>query len=317
MRTRARFISVVSLLAGTSFFLTACGKKDASPAESAVGASGTPATVAQVMADFGVDWGSLGPVESLEAMVDIMTGEQLRDMWEMMPQGYRDDMESLLREFADKLDPEVYEQWANMMNKAVDVLNDKRSMLTSTAVAIGLNVPDPDQFADGVEGMIEMMEILMDSDVGSYETFRRMDIGEFLAEAGPRLQNLDPNRGSGGPLRGLRDATFELISSEGDRATVYVSGAPGGRDREMDLIRVEDRWMPADIVNNWDRGIGRTRQMLERVDFNRYRMAAMTAISAMDGTLDAIAEAQDEIELSEILRMSGRMGRMGGFRPEQ
>lgn len=302
-------------LASASFLLTSCGKTD-EPETTVETTERQTATVVQAMEDFGVDWSQLGPVEALEAMAASMANQRMDEMWDLLPQSYRDEMNDLVRQFADKLDPEVYEQWTNMMSKAVDVLSDKKSMLTSTAFAIGMNIPDPEEFSDGLEGMIAGMDILLDSEVGSLDSLRQMDIGNFLSETGPRLRELDPNRNNPArnPLRGLEDANFELISGDDRSARVQVTGAPGGRDRELELVKVEDRWMPVEIVDNWDRGIGQARQAIERLDFDRYRMTALTAISAMDGTLDAIAEAEDEVELSEILRMGGRLGGFGGDR---
>ena len=303
-----RSFQIFALVTGASL-LAACGKTDEPAA--AGGAERSTATVVQAMEDFGVDWSQLGPVEALEAMAASMANQRMDEMWDLLPQSYRDEMNDLVRQFADKLDPEVYEQWTSMMAKAVDVLSEKRSMLTSPTFTMGMNIPDADQFADGIEGMIDAMDIILDSEVGSLDSLRQMDIGKFLSQTGPRLRDLNPNQRDRNPLRGLEDATFELLSSDDRSARVQVSGAPGGRDRELELVKVEDRWMPVEVVENWDRGIGQARQAIERIDLDRYRMTALTAISAMDGTLDAIAEAEDEVELGEILRMGGRLGGLG------
>ena len=93
-----------------------------------------------------------------------------------------------------------------------------------------------------------------------------------------------------------------MISSEGDSATLRMT-APDEEPEDMQLTRVEGRWVPNDMAEDWDQNVAEARQKLSEVtdeEIQQGSMQAMMMIGMVDGVLAELetVETAEEFELA-------------------
>ena len=157
-----------------------------------------------------------------------------------------------------------------------------------------------------------------------------MDWGHYLQTTGRDLMNraaeaskaTDEDAFDRDFSQKLRKTTIEVVSQEGDQATLLAS-APDEQPEELKLTRVEGRWVPSDLAADWDREIADARQRLATLsdeEIQQKSMQAMMAIGMVDGMLTELESVETSEQLEQAIQgflgpfLGGNMGE--GFMSE-
>ena len=114
----------------------------------------------------------------------------------------------------------------------------------------------------------------------------------------------------------LLQTKIEVISTEGDNATLRMT-APDEDPEEMQLTRVEGRWVPSDMVDDWDQNVAEARQKLAAMtdeEIQQGSMQAMMMIGMVDGALAQLEAVETAEEFDQALQgllgpfLGGMMG---------
>ena len=104
-------------------------------------------------------------------------------------------------------------------------------------------------------------------------------------------------------LAALENASVELVSRDGDRAVVLVT-TPDGKRTEVPMTRVEERWLPDDVVAQWPEMIERTRERIEFIgseDAAEMKVQTLFAIGLTEGFIDQIGEMDVPEDLDNLI----------------
>lgn len=278
------------ILAGS--LLASCGKSD----------SGS------VSADAAKD---LGPVETMEFMAKGLADKQPQAIWVILPESYQNDINSLINDFAKSVDPDVYQQSADLVKKLVKVLKDKKDFILDSPM-LGEMLPS-ENIGQGYEAVVGLLDTLVNSEFGDLEKMKTLDLGQMLATTGSKLMTQIEQAaiimGEEDPFGEISSSTFELVSEDGDTATVRIT--QDGETNEEVLKRVEGKWVPAEMVDGFSEMIAEARGTMEEMDWTEGKMAALTVISGIDGTLDELLAANSAEEFTgAMMKLMG--GLMGG-----
>ena len=105
---------------------------------------------------------------------------------------------------------------------------------------------------------------------------------------------------------GLKSLEVIVISQTENEATLKIvsqSIIDGGESEELKMVRIEERWLPKDLADNWDAGIQEIKKELPVGSFVQKKMtdeekkSVMALLDMVDQALDKAGQANNGEEL--------------------
>lgn len=267
----------------------------------------------------------LGPVESIAFLAENLANKRADAFWVMLPASYREQITALVHGFADEVDADVYQQAADLLKKLVRVLHEKKDFILNSPMLAEMLDQEQQEVEAGYTAVVTMLGILVNSELGDLERLKTVDLGAMLAETGGRMMTEVEKAavlvGADDPFIQFRNPTIELVSEDGDNATVRVTstemedGVAIESVTEMNLTKVEGRWIEADMAESFGEGMKEAQAALGEMDWKDGKMAALTVISGIDSTLDELlaANTPEEFNAATMQLFGGLMGGVEDF----
>jgi hypothetical protein len=211
-------------------------------------------------------------------------------LWTALPASYRQDITEITRIFAEKMDPEVYDRVFALVMRAIEVLDDRKEVIFASETFISTGA-DADEIRTGLSNAQWFTATLKASEIATLEGLSKVDWERFLATTGAQMLEHAASIETGDgdkPLDNLDTLEVETLDLSGDRATLRIS-SKDHEPEEVEMARVEGRWIPAEMADEWSQKIEEARQGL--ADLTPEEMAAQkTQIMMFFGMADALIE---------------------------
>ena len=240
----------------------------------------------------------------------VVIAQQLLDhhpeiIWDALPDSYRTDINEITSAFAEKMDPEVYDSAFSLMMRAVEVLDDRKDIIlaSETFRSSGAN---EDEIRSGLANAQAYIETLKASEIATLEDLGKVNWRQFLATTGARMldhaASVESDDGAN-PLDDLETLKVETVNLSGDRATLRIS-SKDHEPEEVEMARVEGRWIPADLAGEWPKQNAEIRRLL--AEYTPEEMAAkktqiMMFFGMADGLIEQIASLQTPEEFDAAI----------------
>ena len=246
------------------------------------------------------------PDGTVRVVIDGVAAHHPEVVWRALPPSYRADVNRLALVFAENMDPAVFDRSVAVSRKAAVVLQSKKELILSTETVRSSGVDI--ETVDAVwESVIHTINVLLASDLARLETYPTLDVESLLATTGAQLvehagaiPGLIGESGTlGDRLAELENSTVELVSERGDEAVVRIS-LPDAEPVEIAMTRIEDRWLPRELVRSWPGAVERAEarlQLLGSEEAARVKVQVLFAIGIAEGFIDEI----DQMEVPEDL----------------
>jgi hypothetical protein len=222
-------------------------------------------------------------------------------LWHFLPASYQQDVNDVVHEFARRMDPELWSKTVAVLDKLARVVKTQQELFTATIRGPGKG-GDPGPPID-FEGLANLLQTLVKSDLGNLEKLKQADAGKILAVTGGQLleqlqllTKIGPQDSMSLPIDELSRLKIELKSSENDQAVVLIQ-SPGQAPQETEFVRVEGKWIPRDIAENWIETIGQAKArlaLLSRENLVEMKPRWLTLVATFDQAFDQLAAARDK-----------------------
>ena len=234
----------------------------------------------------------------------VVVAEQLANhhpeiIWEALPESYRADINEITSTFAEKMDPEVYDRAFALVMRAIEVLDDRKEIIfaSETFTSTGANA---DEIRTGLSNAQWFTATLKASEIATLEGLGKVDWERFLATTGAQMLEHAASIETGDgdkPLDDLDTLEVETLNLSGDRATLRISSKDHDPE-EVEMARVEGRWIPAEMADEWSQKVEEASQRL--AELTPENMAAQkTQIMMFFGMADALIEQIASLQTPE------------------
>ncbi|MFK7778683.1 MAG: hypothetical protein QM501_11315 [Gimesia sp.] len=292
MKKLLSFLTLL-ILAGTLPLLTGCGKSTEQSGEKSAQSAK-----------------ALGPDEAMLAMINGVNNQKMEAVWNFLPASYQGDVNGLVHEFAGKMDPEMYNGTFQTFQRITKLLKDKKAFILNNKTLKGLPVP-PDKVSEFWDPVVVLLNTIAQSDISSLEKLKNFDGGKFLPTTGNEMakeiisiSNLLPKKeGTLSFSEKMKQTKITLVSTEGDTAIIKIE-APGEESKEEDMVKVEDKWIPKNLADNWQSKMDDARKKLaeltpEKVTAQKEKTLA--GIKKVNEVLVQLENAKTEEEFNKKL----------------
>jgi hypothetical protein len=251
------------------------------------------------------------PDGTVAAVAEALAGHHPEIIWQALPTSYQQDVTELTHAFAGRMDPTVWDAAFGLGRKLTDILRDKKALILESSMLESAG-ENREAIEDNWDATISVLDAFFESDVTRLENLKTIDWERFLATTGRDLMNLaaTASKSSGEDSyerdfkQKLSQMTVEVLSSDGDQATLRVA-APDEEPEQVQLTRVEGRWIPSDLAKDWKTDVAEARQKLADLsdeEIQEGSMQTMMVVGMIDGALTEIASVETTEELEQALQ---------------
>jgi len=302
LRPCTTWILVIGLAIASA---TGCG--DSAPQGAAQ--NSRPADVAPETVD------GLAPDVAIRTTLTALSQGEVGVFWDSFPSRYQDEVNGIVREFASRMDEEVWEKTIKLAKRILDVLRTKRALILDNPSfkPKGVNMR---LVAEHWDELIDLVEGLVDSELSDISAMRKFDGDKFFSGAGTTafkqlaaLSAKDPND----PFRKGFDADIQLVSINGDTATISLTMGQTfvmtqqAVDKEasrvpVELQRLDGKWMVKVLEKGLVEMFKDARDLLQSIpedaiSSNRKRLLEM--IQSIDEDLNRIELAKTRTQFNQ------------------
>ncbi len=238
------------------------------------------------------------PQGAAEAILTAMDAGEPQKVWDAMPPSWQNDVQALRDQLATQVDAGLYDSAVATANKAMEVLDQKREMVKGLPM---INPAMRGQMDAPYQASLDMLRDLLASPLASHSGLQNLDVRNFLETTGASLIKRGRAAAALVPMipqpPDLENVDFQFLDQEGDRALIAMSH-PDGRLEEEIMKRVEGRWVPESLANDWTRQIAAARQWISTfLALPAEQVAAQQArLDKSRRFLDALLLAKNQFE---------------------
>lgn len=260
--------------------------------------SGDPSSAGGASAD--------APDVALKNSLAALTTGDASAAWNMLPDKHQADAKAVWQEAAGKVDAEVWNRSFVVLGKLAELLKTKKDYILGSSV-LGMKPEDKEEVARVWPHAVEVVDALANTEIKTVDGFKASDPGKFLSTTGTKVLTALINGvdkvgpAYSGELKSMKNYKVTLVKQEGDTATVKTEtdDAPA---KEVTLQRVGGKWVPADLLKEWDDYIGAAKNGLSQAAMTpEMKQQVLPVLAMVEGALDGLLKAKDQNEFDATL----------------
>jgi len=245
------------------------------------------------------------PDGTVRAVAEGIASGHPEVLWQALPPSYQTDLNELTRLVADTVDPQLWDAAFATARRAAATLAIKKDIILASSTlqqsgAVG------DDLDSGWDAAIAVLDAVCSSEISTTAGLKTVDWERYLATTGAdiveRARSASEDDGNS-PLDDLRRTRIELVSVDGERAVVRMT-RPDGEPEDQELVRVEERWVPAEMAEGWDTRMDEARERLSNVtDEERMQMSTqgMMFLGMADGFLQQLEAVESPEQFDQMV----------------
>ena len=265
------------------------------------------------------------PDGTVVAVAEKLVNHHPEIVWAALPEGYRADINELTSTFAERMDPEVYDRVMALANRAVEVLQQKKDLILASEAFESAQI-DPEEFDSSMTAGIAVAQTLLSSEISTLAGLGAINWQQYLATTGRTLmeqaEEIEIEKGED-PMADLETLEVEIIEIGDDTAKLRLMTADD-EPEEIDLVRVEGRWIPAEMAAKWPEAMAGARHKLDEMTPEKVaemKGQALMGLAMAEGIIEQIAATETVEELDAAIgpmlqAMMGSLNFAGGMEPK-
>ena len=295
-----------------------------------------------------------GPESFVTTPLKALEEKNPKLIWDMLPASYQNDLNGLVQTFAKEMDAELWDAGFELVGGIGELLTEKKELIAEMLSEMDESGEVPmSVITSGLEMAGTLLDKLTKSDLGSLNKLRTVDLGNVADTFGRDLMKLieDSAKAAGEAdpfgLEMLRGIKVEVVSEDGNSATIKVSGLPEASDfgaltglpsalppglpglpdlgelpfadftdfenGELEVVKIEGKWIPKEIADGWEDAMSDAKGGMSGVGemADEDKQMALGVIKAINGSLTGIKKAKTP-EQFQMALMQAAMGAMMG-----
>lgn len=265
------------------------------------------------------------PDGTVVAVAEKLVNHHPEIVWAALPESYRADITELTSTFAERMDPEVYDRVMAVANRAVEVLQQKKDLILASEAFESAQI-DREDFDRSMTAGITVAQTLLSSDISTLAGLGAINWQQYLATTGRTLmeqaEEIEIEEGED-PMADLETLEVEIVEIGDDTAKLRLVTADD-EPEEIDLVRVEGRWIPAEMAAKWPEAMAGARHKLDEMTPEKVaemKGQALMGLAMAEGVIEQIAatETVEEFDAAVGPMLQAIMGSLnfaGGMETE-
>ncbi len=245
------------------------------------------------------------PDGTVRAVAEGIAAGHPEVLWQALPPSYQQDLTELTRLLADTVDPQLWDAAFATGRRTAATMALKKDIILASSTLQQAGA-DLDDLSAGWDAAVAVIDAVCSSEISSTAGLKTVDWERYLATTGAdiveRARSASDDDGSN-PIDDLRRTRIEAVSRDGDHAVVRMT-VPDEEPEEQELVRVEGRWVPKEMADEWETRMAEARERLSNIsDEERMEMSTqgMMFIGMADGFLQQLEAVESPEQFDQML----------------
>jgi len=235
-------------------------------------------------------------------------------IWQALPESYRQDITEITATFAEKMDPAIYDRSMALTARAIEVLKEKKNLIFESTTFQSAQL-DPTEIDQALDSTFAMAETVLASQISTVYGLSTIDWEQYLATTGALLLEQASAlkiEDAEDPFGELATLEVETVTATDETATLRLVTA-NEEPEEVEMVRVEGRWIPAEFAKEWPEMAANARQKLDELtpeSMAAMKTQAMMGLGMAEGLIEQIAtfESAEQFDAAVGPLLQGLMG---------
>lgn len=257
----------------------------------------------------------LGPAETITHLTNSVTKGDAKSAWESLPKSYRSDINGIAHLIGEKMPSSVWDESFNLVGRIGKLLENKKGIFLEL---MGNDLPPNVSKADvekSISSLGKMFSLLAKSELAKVESLKKIDLGNVADSTGSDILNLlmandlinslisDSGKTD---AKSLSDAIGKikatLVSESGNTAKIKITD-PEGKVEEVEMVKVEDKWIAKKMAEDFKNNIKEAREQLEKSlsELPKQQPMIVAGIGMAGGVVTTLENAKTADEVKKAL----------------
>lgn len=249
-----------------------------------------------------------GPAGAVQSVFVGLQNGKLDPAWNMLPASYQADVETIIRDFSAKMDPEIWNASFGVLNKAIKVLETKADVILAMPVfQQAAATSSPEEVRKGWNGLVSVLKTIAESDLSDLEKMKSANVSTFVSTTGNKIVGQLKDLGQSSevnPFAKLSQVQVKLISHDDQSAVVEITRPDGEEPETVELTLVEEKWIPKTLAEGWAEQVTTAKEQLANIDADAIAAAkdqVLAQIKGVDATLDNLLATKNAEEFNQAV----------------
>ena len=258
---------------------------------------------------------SIGPDAVVRDLAKSLDEGHPEALWDALPASYQADITDLISTFAANMDKDIYNKGFDVVNKLVSVLKNKKQFILGHPMIAGMTQGKVNE--ETYAAVVALLETFTTSELATLEGLAKLEVREFLKLTGGQIVDDVQTLSKLGPddqpkIEKFSDIDVKLVEESGDKATIAITS--DDKTEEVELVKVEGKWVPAEMATEWDANIEKAKKELQDLEGKITAEQKTQAMMGMDMAISALSQLENATTQEEFNQaIGGIMGMaMGG-----
>lgn len=270
------------------------------------------------------------PDGTVQTVVRSMGEGKPQAVWTALPKSYQSDVKGLITDFAGKMDKEVWDKSFVVLGKVTKLAKDKKDFILNHPFLGMTPLADKakkDEAIKNWDAVVQLFDIIVKSDIKTVDGLKNLDPEKFLGDTvaklmaeSKRIAAVADKQAEVNKFEKMKEAKVTVVSSDDKTAKVKIE-IPGEQEvEELELTKVEDKWLPAKMVAEWSQTIKNGKEQIADIKIEgKDKVKIMDGLTQVDAALDDLlaAKTQDDFNAAVGKTMGTVTGIMQGGPPEK
>ncbi len=290
--------------------------RDGGVSDSASSSSGTPPSKNVAPVAFPA---SSTAQEFMDVILQELESKNPIVLWDALPASKQNQVQEVVKLASTKIEQRTLNLIKKFRTDLLTAVRGKKEFVLNSRV---IPIP-PDQkaiLAGSYDALVALIEAYIPAEWMDAAYLQKTPIREVLSTYMTRivrkadaleksLPNDSPFKAMLTQASGSVTATAETVSSNEARVTMNAPGVPGA---PMKFVLSEGRWLPQDLLDNWDQALAQATSVLEAANPKEIHMGVGQGMLFANGLLGAISSAETQEEFDEQIGQLMNLAQMGG-----
>jgi hypothetical protein len=249
-----------------------------------------------------------GPAGAVQSVFVGLQNGKLDPAWNMLPASYQADVETIIRDFSAKMDPEIWNASFGVLKKAINVLETKADVILAMPVfQQAAATSSPEEVRKGWNGLVGVLKTIAESDLSDLEKMKSANVTAFVSTTGNKIVGQLKELGQAGevnPFAKLSQVQVKLVSHDDQSAVVEITKPDEEEPETVELTLVEGKWIPKSLAEGWAEQVTKAKEQLANIDAEAIAAAkeqVLAQINGVDATLDGLLAAKNAEEFNQAV----------------
>jgi len=277
---------------------------------------------------------NMGAKEFVDAVFGELSKGNMIVLWDAFPADKQKEVEDVVSGFAKRLDSRTFDMVRKTRNSVLEILKKQQNFILNSEV---LQIPSElrGDFARSYPAAVELADSVVSKDLLDGKRLQRGELRSLLEpyfkkvnQSGEAFAQTFPE---GHPVReeyekakklGVSSAKYSVDNIQSDRAEVNMEVEnlpPGAENKPLAITLVDGRWLPEDLVRNWDTTMMQAKGLIAVMNPDQIHQGVSSVLVLANAPINNLknAKTQEEFDrtLKELQALFSAAGAMAGGGP--